>query len=134
MICRHKNQVEKLMPKKDETKVLCLLSNKKVFWYTSFLLKDINSLTRDTTMILTVITENESTTTSDSSGSTGKISLCCIHPYLFDGTEVDMDTMTLEDLIAISGKITMLEKICDLYAKRSIMWFYFLSLHLSSIL
>ena len=127
MLRRLKHQVEKLMPKKVETKVLCPLSNTQVFWYKSLLLKDINLLARATTTISTDVPENESTTPSGSSGSTSKVlnnlvmqlRKCCLHPYLFDGAEIDIETTTLEDLIAASGKLTILDKLLrSLYEKK----------------
>lgn len=129
MLRRVKNQVEKLMPKKVETKVLCPLSNTQVFWYKSLLLKDINLLARAST---TTDTEQETGTVVSSSsgggcGGTGKflsnlvmqLRKCCLHPYLFDGAEVDIDATSLEDLIAASGKLAVLDKLLrSLYAKK----------------
>jgi SWI/SNF-related matrix-associated actin-dependent regulator of chromatin subfamily A member 5 len=48
MIRRLKDQIENLMPKKVETKLLCPLSSTQVFWYKALLLKDISILARAT--------------------------------------------------------------------------------------
>jgi SWI/SNF-related matrix-associated actin-dependent regulator of chromatin subfamily A member 5 len=34
---------------------------------------------------------------------------CCNHPFQFDGAEVDIDNTTLKDLIAASGKLSVLD-------------------------
>ena len=44
---------------------------------------------------------------------------CCLHPFLFDGAEVDIDDTTCEDLIAASGKLTVLDMLLrSLYEKK----------------
>lgn len=43
---------------------------------------------------------------------------CCLHPFLFDGAEVDIDCTTCEDLIAASGKLAVLDMLLrSLYEK-----------------
>lgn len=43
---------------------------------------------------------------------------CCLHPYLFDGAETDIENPTCEDLIAASGKLAVLDKLLrSLYEK-----------------
>jgi SWI/SNF-related matrix-associated actin-dependent regulator of chromatin subfamily A member 5 len=44
---------------------------------------------------------------------------CCVHPFLFDGAEVGIDSTTCEDLIAASGKLTVLDMLLrSLYEKK----------------
>lgn len=43
---------------------------------------------------------------------------CCLHPFLFPGVEVGMDT-SIEDLIAASGKLAVLDMLLrSLYEKK----------------
>lgn len=111
MLRRLKDEVEKLMPKKIETKVLCPLSATQVFWYKALLLKDISLLVKST---------------DGSPTNKGKVlnnlimqlRKCCLHPYLFDGAEPDIEGTSVEDLISASGKLTVLDKLLrSLYTK-----------------
>lgn len=44
---------------------------------------------------------------------------CCLHPFLFDGAEVDINSTTCEDLIAASGKLAVLDMLLrSLYEKK----------------
>jgi SWI/SNF-related matrix-associated actin-dependent regulator of chromatin subfamily A member 5 len=44
---------------------------------------------------------------------------CCLHPFLFDGAEVNTDETTCEDLIAASGKLAVLDMLLrSLYEKK----------------
>jgi SWI/SNF-related matrix-associated actin-dependent regulator of chromatin subfamily A member 5 len=44
---------------------------------------------------------------------------CCLHPFFFDGAEVDIDNTTCEDLIAASGKLSVLDMLLrSLYEKK----------------
>lgn len=100
---RLKDEVEKLMPMKIETKVLCPLSSMQIHWYKSLLLKDIRILARN-----------------DGDEPTGKngavlnnlvmqLRKCCLHPFLFNGAELDIGITSCEDLIAASGKLAVLD-------------------------
>jgi SWI/SNF-related matrix-associated actin-dependent regulator of chromatin subfamily A member 5 len=113
MIRRLKDQVEKLMPKKVETKVLCPLSSTQVFWYKALLLKDIS--------ILAKATNEEGNPTGAAkrlSNLIMQLRKCCLHPFLFEGAETNIDETTLEDLIAASGKLAVLDKLLvSLYRK-----------------
>lgn len=107
MLRRLKLQVEKLMPKKIETKVTCPLSNSQIFWYKSLLLKDLSKIT---------------------AGGAGKAKVlnnlimqlrkCCLHPFLFTGAE-DVEAMTtLETLVGASGKLAVLDKLLQSLFKK----------------
>jgi len=108
MIRRLKNEVEKLMPKKIETKILCPLSSSQIFWYKGFLMNEIEALVK--------LTEEEG------EPSTGKHNMLrnlimqlrkvCLHPYLFDFAEgTDINNTSVEELIATSGKLAVLDKV-----------------------
>jgi SWI/SNF-related matrix-associated actin-dependent regulator of chromatin subfamily A member 5 len=114
MLRRLKDQVEKLMPKKIETKVLCPLSSTQVYWYKALLMKDIGTLA------------NSVGDGQTAGGGKGKVlsnlimqlRKCCLHPFLFPGAEQDPDETSVEDLIASSGKLAVLDKLlCSLYQK-----------------
>lgn len=108
MIRRLKGEVEKLMPKKIETKILCPLSSSKVFWYKGFLMNEIESLCS--------MTEDP----DDPDAGAGKHNMLrmlimqlrkvCLHPYLFDFAEgSNPSSTTCEELIATSGKLAVLD-------------------------
>ena len=45
---------------------------------------------------------------------------CCIHPFLFDGAEPDIDSTSLEEIIASSGKLAVLDKLLmSLFANKN---------------
>lgn len=107
MLRRMKVEVEKLMPKKIETKVICPLSNMQIWWYKSILLKDINLLTRG----------DEKVNSKHLSNLIMQLRKCCIHPYLFPDAE-DIESTSMEDLIGASGKLAVLDKLLrSLYEK-----------------
>jgi SWI/SNF-related matrix-associated actin-dependent regulator of chromatin subfamily A member 5 len=122
MIRRLKDQVEKLMPKKMETKVLCPLSSTQVFWYKALLLKDISILAK---VMATTDDDDDEGTNNSTQGTAKRLSnLCmqlrkiCLHPFLFEGAETNIDETSLEDLIAASGKLAVLDKLLmSLYQK-----------------
>jgi len=137
MLRRLKSEVEKLMPKKIETKVICPLSNMQIWWYKAILLKDLTLLApRGETKV-------NATLLSNLIMQLVRVSCCaailylslvrnslshhlffsrqkrkvCIHPYLFPGAE-DIKSTTLEALIGSSGKLTVLDKLLrSLYEK-----------------
>lgn len=111
MIRRLKNQVEKLMPLKLETKVYCPMSKTQVFWYKALLLKDVSMLSR----------LEERCGGDDDTGAVGhqanqflrnlfmQLRKCCQHPFLFPGAETDPDKTPLEEVIGASGKLAVLD-------------------------
>jgi len=108
MLRRLKEEVEKLMPKKIETKILCPLSTSQIFWYKGCLMKDINFLMKcdsdgpkNTSAVKYSVLRN----------LVMQLRKCCLHPFLFDGAETNVEETTLEELIASSGKLAVLDKI-----------------------
>lgn len=111
MIRREKSQVEKLLPKKLETRVYCPFSKEQVFMYKAILMKDLS--------ILEQLESKVSATAKDGDGvvSQGQRKLLqnlfmqlrkvSQHPFLFDGME-SPDT-TLQELVAASGKLAVLD-------------------------
>jgi len=114
MLRRLKDQVEKLLPPKVETKVICPLSKTQVFWYKSLLMKDISYLA------------NISNADGIKPGTIQKLNnlvmqlrKCCNHPFQFEDAEGDIESTTLEKLIAASGKLAVLDKLLmDLFIKK----------------
>lgn len=106
MLRRMKQEVEKMIPDKLETKVYCPLSKVQTFWYKALLMKDVGSLAN--------LDSKDSSTIS-----TGHLSLlrslfmqlrkCSNHPFLFEGSEGKPDETSLEDLIGASGKLSVLD-------------------------
>ena len=78
-------------------------------------MKDINLLARTTGDD----TVTSSTTAKCLSNLVMQLRKCCLHPFLFDGAEVDIDSTTCEDLIAASGKLAVLDMLLrSLYQKK----------------
>lgn len=108
MIRRLKEQVERLLPKKLETKVYCPMSKQQVFWYKNLLMKDINSLTK---------VEDGKVDSSSAEAAKKLKSLfmqlrkATIHPFLFHGAEPDIGKTTVTELIAASGKLAVLDSL-----------------------
>jgi SWI/SNF-related matrix-associated actin-dependent regulator of chromatin subfamily A member 5 len=106
MLRRLKANVETFIPPKLETKVYCPLSKTQTFWYKSLLMKDLGKLAGCETA---------------GSGKFGaqrhnmlkslfmQLRKCCNHPFLFDGAEGDPESTSLKDLIAASGKLSVLD-------------------------
>lgn len=120
MLRRLKDEVEKLMPKKMETKVLCPLSNTQIFWYKALLMKDISLLAS------TIGGDDDEENEHKATGSRGKLlnnlimqlRKCCLHPFLFPNAEINPDDTSLHDLIGASGKLAVLDKLLrSLYQK-----------------
>mmetsp|Transcript_13286 Transcript_13286/g.24930 ORF Transcript_13286/g.24930 Transcript_13286/m.24930 type:complete len:1045 (-) Transcript_13286:14-3148(-) len=109
MIRRLKQEVEKLMPKKIETKILCPLSSSQIFWYKGFLMNEIEALIK------------MSEESDNGEATKGRMNMlrnlvmqlrkCCLHPYLFDFAEPDVSNTGVEELIASSGKLAVLDKL-----------------------
>jgi SWI/SNF-related matrix-associated actin-dependent regulator of chromatin subfamily A member 5 len=114
MIRRLKVQVEKLMPPKIETKVVCPLSNTQIWWYKAVLLKDISILARSNDD-----DDSEAASNKTKAGRLNNLLMqlrkVCLHPFLFPLAE-DVDdngepTSTLENLVGSSGKLAVLDKL-----------------------
>ncbi|GMH63265.1 hypothetical protein TL16_g03666, partial [Triparma laevis f. inornata] len=110
MLRRMKSTVEKLMPLKIETQIACPLSKMQMHWYKSLLMKDLSLLAR--------LSPAESGNGAPSSTKYKQLNnlimqlrKCALHPFLFDGAEQDMHNTTLTDLVAASGKLSMLDKL-----------------------
>ena len=128
MLRRLKQEVEKLIPEKLETKVYCPLSNVQTFWYKALLMKDVGQLARV-----------ESTNGNEIS-HTGRNLLrslfmqlrkCSNHPFMFEDAETDPDETSLEDLIGASGKLAVLDMLLrSLFQKgnRAVLFTQFTSL------
>ena len=99
MLRRLKSEVEKLLPKKVETKIFCPLSSKQRKWYKAILLKNINHLVKD----------NDATKKTVLASIIMNLRKVCCHPYLFPGAEENIDNTTLETLVAASGKLSVLD-------------------------
>ncbi|KAL9186892.1 hypothetical protein ACHAXT_010612 [Thalassiosira profunda] len=110
MIRRLKDEVEKLMPRKIETKILCPLSSSQVFWYKGFLMNEIEGLVK-----LTDAGEDD----EDAMRGKGtmlrnliiQLRKVCLHPYLFDFAEASIKDTSCEELVATSGKLAVLDKL-----------------------
>ena len=107
MLRRMKQEVEKLIPEKLETKVYCPLSKVQTFWYKALLMKDVASLAKlDATDGSPKFTINNRTVLRSLFMQLRK---CSNHPFLFDGAEGNPDETRLEDLIGASGKLSVLD-------------------------
>ncbi len=141
MIRRLKDEVEKLMPPKIETKVcICLallnffsffsiVSHLSYFHQTTPSFQIIcplsktqifwyrNLLLKEINMLSTV--SNNSEEVEDKNANTYQklrtlvmqLRKCCNHPFLFDGVEAIEENTTCEDLIAASGKLAVVDKL-----------------------
>jgi SWI/SNF-related matrix-associated actin-dependent regulator of chromatin subfamily A member 5 len=114
MIRRLKVEVEKLMPAKIETKVVCPLSNAQIWWYKAVLLKDISILARSSDDDDKELDSNK-TKAGRLNNLLMQLRKVCLHPFLFPLAEdVDDDgepTSTLESLVGSSGKLAVLDKL-----------------------
>ncbi|CAK8998941.1 Probable global transcription activator SNF2L1 (ATP-dependent helicase SMARCA1) (DNA-dependent ATPase SNF2L) (Nucleosome-remodeling factor subunit SNF2L) (SWI/SNF-related matrix-associated actin-dependent regulator of chromatin subfamily A member 1) [Durusdinium trenchii] len=99
---RLKSTVEKMMPAKVEVKVLCPLSACQIFWYKGLLLKDLEHLAQ-----------------AEKGGAVSRFKVLsnlvmqlrkiCNHPFVFPEAEGDPTQTSLEDLVAASGKLAVLD-------------------------
>mmetsp|Transcript_30304 Transcript_30304/g.61133 ORF Transcript_30304/g.61133 Transcript_30304/m.61133 type:complete len:1089 (+) Transcript_30304:168-3434(+) len=107
MMRRLKVEVEKLMPKKIETKILCPLSSSQIFIYKGYLMNDIESLAK--------MSEDENLDDKHRANFLRNLVMqlrkICLHPYLFDFAEPDAINTSVEELIATSGKLAVLDKL-----------------------
>ncbi|GMI15434.1 hypothetical protein TrVE_jg5295 [Triparma verrucosa] len=119
MLRRMKSTVEKLMPLKIETQIACPLSKMQIHWYKSLLMKDLSMLAQ-----LSPEEEGGGPKKEDGRKKSGnatqykrlnnlvmQLRKCALHPFLFDGAEQDIANTTLTDLVAASGKLSMLDKL-----------------------
>lgn len=109
MIRRLKALVEKDMPKKIETKVICPLSNAQIFLYKAFLLKDLSLLSGESTG-------------AKKAGALNNLIMqlrkCVNHPCIFSFAERNYDNCSLEHLVGDSGKLSVLDMLLrSLYKK-----------------
>lgn len=107
MIRRYKSMVEKKMPKKIETKVICPLSNTQIWLYKAFLLKDLNLIAGDK---------------KSSPGALNNLIMqlrkTVNHPCVFPFAERNYDEATIEELVGDSGKLSVLDLLLQsLYKK-----------------
>ena len=84
--------------------MICPLSTTQTFWYKGLLLKDIDALVRAETGEGGSVSAHQKL-----SNLIMQLRKCCDHPYLFAGAEVDIDETTCEDLVAASGKLSVLD-------------------------
>lgn len=114
MLRRLKKEVETLLPEKLETKVYCPLSRTQTFWYKSLLLKDLSVLEG-----------------LDDGGEIGQarssvirnlfmqLRKCCNHPFtLSKNVETNPGETTLEELVAASGKLSVLDMLLQSLFKK----------------
>jgi len=108
MLRRLKTDVERGLPPKLETVVSCPLATQQLFWYRALLLKDHGALARV-----------EKDDQAKGSGGAYKSLLnllmqlrkTCCHPFLFADAEGNPDDTTLEELVAASGKLRVLDRL-----------------------
>mmetsp|Transcript_29170 Transcript_29170/g.56796 ORF Transcript_29170/g.56796 Transcript_29170/m.56796 type:complete len:1721 (-) Transcript_29170:714-5876(-) len=118
MLRRLKKEVEKILPPRVETKVMCPLSEMQQFWYKRLLLKNKNILLR--------AGENAGKGSSDGEDTSQdwrklqslmmQLRKCCNHPFLFPGAEDSIRGSSWgsgcdESIITTSGKIENLDRL-----------------------
>jgi len=119
MLRRLKTEVEKMLPPRVETKVLCPLSKMQQFWYKRLLLKNKNMLMRVGEQG-GVAKENDGDGKSDwrkLQSLMMQLRKCCNHPFLFPGAEDSMregaswGSSCDESIIEASGKMENLDRL-----------------------
>ncbi|CAJ1937255.1 unnamed protein product [Cylindrotheca closterium] len=108
MLRRLKQKVETFIPAKLETKVYCPLSKTQSFWYRSLLMKDLSKLASAEDQGSDALEGNAQKHTVLKSLFM-QLRKCCNHPFVFDGAEMDPGQTTLEELVAASGKLSVLD-------------------------
>lgn len=113
MLRRTKAEVEKGLPPKLETSIACPLSEMQTFWYKRLLLKDSTLLAH-----LEGLTSEAAAASGSTSADWKKLSSllmqlrkCCNHPYLFPDVEPPPGSDALEELVAASGKLQLLDRL-----------------------
>lgn len=113
MLRRLKTEVEKLIPEKLETKVYCPLSKTQIFWYKALLKKDVDKLAN---------MEGREVLSAHRHSMLRSLFMqlrkCCDHPFLFEGAETDPDETTLQELVAASGKLSVLDMLLQSLFKK----------------
>jgi SWI/SNF-related matrix-associated actin-dependent regulator of chromatin subfamily A member 5 len=103
----------------------------QIWWYKAYLIKDIGILMKyanlgNETSNDGQIQSNNNNSQGDKIRVSGKVlsnlimqlRKVCLHPFLFQGAEEDIDETTLEQIIGASGKLAVLDKLlCSLYQK-----------------
>ncbi|KAH8084456.1 helicase [Aureococcus anophagefferens] len=109
MLRRLKVDVETGLPPKLETVVQCPLAPQQVFWYRSLLLKENAALRK---------VEGGGDAAGAPKGTYKsllnllmQLRKTCCHPFLFPDAEGDPDETTLEELVAASGKLRVLDRL-----------------------
>lgn len=100
LLRRLKNEVEKKLQPKKETKIYVGLSRMQREWYTKILMKDIDIVNgagkMDKMRLLNILMQ---------------LRKCANHPYLFDGAEPGPPYTTDKHLVDNSGKLVILDKL-----------------------
>lgn len=104
MLRRLKHKVETFIPPKLETKVYCPLSKTQAFWYRSLLMKNLGSLASAEDQA-----HHSATRHTLLRSLFMQLRKCCNHPFVFEGAEMDPNETSLEDLVAASGKLSVLD-------------------------
>jgi len=104
MLRRLKHKVETFIPPKLETKVYCPLSKTQTFWYRSLLMKDLGKLASCNDRNLATQQKYQALKSLFM-----QLRKCCNHPFVFEGAEMDPTETSLEELVAASGKLSVLD-------------------------
>ncbi|KAK9840665.1 hypothetical protein WJX81_008358 [Elliptochloris bilobata] len=111
---RLKEDVEKSLPPRVETRINCPLSAMQTFWYRRLLLKDskmLKSLEAEFSSDPNVQYERDNDSWRKMQHLVMQLRKCCNHPYLFPGAEPDFDGhSTGEDIVEASGKMGVLDR------------------------
>ena len=130
MLRRLKVEVEKLLPRRLETKVMCSLSPMQIFWYKRLLLRDSKLLERVEAQAKS--SSSDSATNQDVVGQESggdwkrlqsllmQLRKCCNHPFLFPNAEAAVqvaaqkngetwDGRCNESIVEASGKMRTLD-------------------------
>ncbi|KAK9807695.1 hypothetical protein WJX72_006345 [[Myrmecia] bisecta] len=110
---RLKEEVEKSLPPRVETRINCPLSAMQTFWYRRLLLKDSKMLHAVEAEFgnTGIKYEKENDSWRKLQALVMQLRKCCNHPYLFPGAEPDFDGVnTGEDLIEAGGKMGVLDR------------------------
>ena len=105
---RVKGEVEVSLPPKTETKIMCPLSEAQTFWYRRLLLREATAL-----QSLEKATKGEGGADNFQKLNSLLMQLrkCCNHPFLFSGTDVPEEGVSVEELINASGKLAVLDRV-----------------------
>jgi len=109
MLRRLKAEVEKGLPPKLETKILCDLSPMQSIWYKRILLKDL-SLLEGAMGGGKGVREGGGGKAQKLQNLLMQLRKCCNHPYMFQGADPAPGSIT-EDLVTNSGKLQILDRL-----------------------